>query len=67
MISKTTTALSTTVDSNLDTLLDQLGMSGAEHRSYYDPETGWLIQANHRGTSYIVECVEKQGLIHIYK
>jgi hypothetical protein len=47
-------------------ILESLGLGSSDHKAYYDPETGWLIQCNDNQCSYIVECLEKHSIVNIY-
>ena len=65
-ISKKQITLETNIKQQPASILEAVGLGSSDHKAYYDPETGWLIQCNDNQRSYIVECLEKHSIINIY-
>lgn len=65
-LNKTQVVLKTNIKQEPASILESLGLGSSDHKAYYDPETGWLIQCNDNQRSYIVECLEKHSIINIY-
>jgi hypothetical protein len=65
-LTKKQITLNTCIDHTPASILETVGLGSSDHMAYYDPETGWLIQCNDNQRSYIVECLEKQGIVNIF-